>query len=57
MNINTLGLTSIHIVTLTTYHILLAEFGELPMKLCALKLAIGFQQQLAHLPSPYPPLG
>ena len=35
----------------TTYHILLAEFGELPMELYALKLTMGFQQRLAHLPS------
>ena len=34
-----------------TYHILLVEFGELPMELYALELTIGFQQWLAHLPS------
>ena len=34
---------------LTTYHILLAEFEELPINLHALKLAMGFQQRLAHL--------
>ena len=33
----------------TTYHISLAEFEELPMKLYAIKLTIGFQQRLAHL--------
>jgi glyoxylate carboligase len=36
----------------TTYQILLAEFGEVSTKLYALKLTIGFQQRLAHLPSP-----
>ena len=35
----------------TTYHILLAEFGELPMQLYALKLTLSFQQWLAHPPS------
>ena len=35
----------------TTYHILLAVLGELPMELYALKPTIGFQQWLAHLPS------
>ena len=35
----------------TTYHMLLAEFGELPLELYALKLTTGFQQQLAHPPS------
>ena len=33
----------------TTYHILLAEFRELPIELYTLKLTMGFQQQLAHL--------
>ena len=33
---------------LTSYHILLAAFGEFPIKLYALKLALGFQQWLAH---------
>ena len=32
-----------------TYHILLAEFGELPIELHPLKLIIGFQQHLAHV--------
>ena len=31
------------------YHILLVEFGELPLELHALKLTIGFQQKLVHL--------
>jgi hypothetical protein len=34
----------------TTYHILLAEIGEPPKKLYALKLNISFQHWLAHLP-------
>ena len=34
---------------LTTYHILLAEFGELPIELYALKLTMGFQQRLVRL--------
>ena len=34
----------------TTYHILLAKFGELPNILYALKLTLSFQQWLAHLP-------
>lgn len=34
--------------SLTTYHILLAEFEEVPMKWYALKLTICFQQWLAH---------
>ena len=33
----------------TTYHILLAKFGELPVELYALNFTMGFQQQLAHL--------
>jgi hypothetical protein len=35
----------------TTYYTLLARFGKLPMKLYALRLAMSFQQHLAHLPS------
>ena len=31
------------------YHVLLVEFGELPILLHALKLTMSFQQQLAHL--------
>ena len=34
----------------TTSHILLAKFGQLPIKINALKLSMGFQW-LAHLPS------
>ena len=41
----------IKVHALTTYYILLAEFGELPMELYALKLIKNFQQQFAHLPS------
>jgi hypothetical protein len=33
----------------TTYQILLAEFGEIPIELYTLKLIMGFQQQLTHL--------
>ena len=32
-----------------TYHILLVEFGELPMELHALKLTLTFEQRLIHL--------
>ena len=35
----------------TTYHILLAKLGELPMELYAHKPTKGFQQRLAHPPS------
>ena len=31
----------------TTFHILLIEFGELPIGLYTLKLTLGFQQRLA----------
>ena len=37
--------------SLTTYHILLAEFGEFPIKVDTLKLTVGFQRRHAHLPS------
>jgi hypothetical protein len=33
----------------TTYHILPANFEQLPIELYALKLIMGFQQRLAHL--------
>ena len=33
----------------STYHVLLGEFGELPIELYTLKLTIGFQQQRAHI--------
>jgi hypothetical protein len=32
----------------TTYHILLAKFGGIPIELYALNLTMGFQQWLAH---------
>jgi hypothetical protein len=35
--------------TLTTYHILLVEFGELSIEFYALKLTMGFQQWHGHL--------
>ena len=34
----------------TTYHISLVEFGKLPIELYSLKLTMGFQQRLVHLP-------
>ena len=39
------------ICSLTTYHIRLAKFEQLPMELYALKLTMSFQQHLAHLSS------
>ena len=33
----------------TTYHIMLSEFGEVPIELYILKLTMGFQQRLAYL--------
>jgi hypothetical protein len=41
----------VKVCSLTTYHIMLVEFGELPMELYALRLTMSFQQCLAHLPS------
>ena len=41
----------IKVRSLTTYNVLLAEFGEPPQGLYACKFAMGFQQWLAHLPS------
>ena len=35
-------ISHIKVRSLTTYHILLAEFGELPIELHILKVAIGF---------------
>ena len=37
--------------SLTTYHILLVEFGELPIEVYTLKFTMRFQQWLAHLAS------
>ena len=42
-------MSHVKVCSLTTYYILLAEFGEHPMDLYALKLTMGFQQRLAHL--------
>ena len=39
------------LMSLTTYQILLVEFGELPMESYNLKIPMSFQQQLAHVPS------
>ena len=46
-------MSHVNVCSLTTYHILLVEFGELLMDLYALNLTMSFQQQLAT----YPPLG
>ena len=40
----------VKVCSLTTYHILLADFKELPIELYALKLTMGIQQH-AHLSS------
>ena len=37
--------------SLTTYHIVPAKFGELPIEFYALMRIVGFQHWLAHLPS------
>ena len=42
-------MSDVKVCYVTTYDILLGEFGELPMKLYALKLTMSFQRQLAHL--------
>ena len=42
-------MSRVKVYSSATYHIVLAKFGELPMKLYALKLTKDFQQQLAHL--------
>ena len=39
----------INVCSLTTYHISLAKFVELPKELYALELIMGFQQELTHL--------
>ena len=44
-------MSHLKVCTLTTYHLFLAKFGDFPMELDALKLAIGFQQCFAHSPS------
>ena len=43
-------MSQVKVYSLTTIHILLAVFGELPIQLYALKLTMGFQQQLATYP-------
>ena len=35
--------------SLTTYHVLLAEIGELPIELHTLELIVGFEQWLNHI--------
>ena len=42
-------MSNIKVYSSTTYHILLAELGEIPMKLYDLKLTTSFQPWLAHL--------
>jgi hypothetical protein len=44
-------MSHIKVCPLTTYHILLTEFKELPIELCALKFTMGFQQWLNLSPS------
>jgi hypothetical protein len=41
--------SQVQVHSLTTHHILLAKFRELPIELYTLKLTMGFQQRLAHL--------
>ena len=45
-------LSHVKVCSLTTYHIRLAEFGELLIELYALELTMGIQQWLAHM-SPF----
>ena len=49
MQINMMSHVKINYVAI--YHILLAEFGGLPLELFVFMLTMGFQQQLAHLTS------
>ena len=42
-------ISHVKVGSMTTYNILLVEFGELPIKLNALKLTVGFQQWFTHL--------
>jgi hypothetical protein len=44
-------MSHVKVRSLTAYHILLAEFGEFPIKLYNFKLTMGFQRWHAHLPS------
>ena len=42
-------MSHVKVLSLITYHILLAKFGKLPIELYTLKLTMSFQQWLAHL--------
>jgi hypothetical protein len=42
-------MSHVKVCSSTTYHILPAEVGELPIELYTLKLTMGFQQPLTHL--------
>jgi hypothetical protein len=42
-------MSHIKVHSLTTYHILLAKSGELPMELYVLKIALDYQHRLTHL--------
>ena len=42
-------MSHVKVCSSTAYHILMAEFRELPIELNTLKLIMGFQQWLAHL--------
>ena len=42
-------MSHVKVSSLTAFHILLAEFGDLPIELYTLKLIMDFQQWLAHL--------
>ena len=41
-------MTHVKVRPSTTYHMLLAVFGEIPIELHTLKLTMGFQQRLTH---------
>ena len=42
-------MSCVKVCSSTTYYILPAKVGELPIKLYTLKLTMGFQQPLTHL--------
>lgn len=42
-------MSHVEVHTSTTYHIILVEFGELPIEVYTLKLTMGFQQWLTCL--------
>ena len=44
-------ISHVKMCSLMTYYILLIKFGELSIELYSLKLMMGLQQRLAHLPS------